>query len=105
MPMHFLGGVWEGWLFIWFFSLAEMPFFRISIDNLSLELVFKAILFVLLIGVLWEVFEFYTQMYAPHNSFDILDTVSDVFFDLAGGAFAVLYCIKRIMPRAGNKVE
>jgi hypothetical protein len=105
MPMHFLGGVWEGWLFLWFFSLAEMPIFKISLEKISFKLTFKTILFVLCIGISWEFFEFFTQMYAPHDSFNVLDTVSDVFFDLAGATFAVLYCVKRIMPTAVNKVE
>jgi hypothetical protein len=105
MPIHFLGGLWEGWLFLWFFSLQEMPLFKISLARIDLKLMLKTTLFVFLIGVLWEFFEFFMHMYAPHDSFNILDTVSDVFFDISGGAFAILYCMKRIMPHAVNKVE
>ena len=105
MPMHFLGGLWEGWLFLWFFSLEEMLFLRISLEKIDSKLVFQTIFFVLFIGVLWEFFENFAQMYAPHNSFNILDTVSDVFFDLSGATFAILYCLKRIMPNTLNEVE
>jgi len=47
MPMHFLGGVWLGLIFIWFFKLNEI----------RIKVILKIILCVLLVGILWEFFE------------------------------------------------
>jgi len=109
MIMHFLGGVWQGLFFIWFFSINDLPLFRLSLDAIDFKLIYKTILFVLLIGVLWEFFEFFTNNYVGHDPFNTLDTISDIFFDLAGGAFAVFYFLfylsKKIMPVVANKVQ
>jgi hypothetical protein len=66
-------------------------------------------LFVLILGILWELFEVLTHNYIARDLFNTLDTVSDLFFDLAGGAFAVFYFLfylsKKIMPVVANKVQ
>lgn len=87
MIMHFLGGLWLGLAFIWLFSAKE----------LTSKLIFKIILSVLLIGFLWEIFEIIFYNYVAENPFIILDTVSDICFDLTGGILAVIYFLKRIM--------
>ena len=95
MPMHFLGGFWLGLAFLWF----------LFVEKLSLQLIFKIMVGILLVGFLWEVFEVLVNDAITQNPFNILDTASDVFFDLAGGALAILYYIKRIMAPTPNKVE
>lgn len=84
MVMHFLGGFWVSIFSIYIFSYKEviLPIFRI-------------ILFVLFIGILWEFFEIYSNNYIGGESFDMLDTVSDLFFDLSGGLCAILYLWKK----------
>lgn len=85
--MHFLGGIWVGFIVIWFFKIEEiLP-----------KTILQIILGVLLIGIMWEFFEVVVNNYTTKNPFNILDTVSDVFCDLAGGAFAILYFLKKIM--------
>src|ERR1035437_2761720 len=86
MPMHFLGGFWLGLFFLWFFY----P------NNLSFKLIFKIILCVLLIGILWELFELFFVNYVGQLSFNTLDTTSDLSFDLVGGFSSILYFFKRI---------
>jgi len=95
MPMHFLGGLWLGLILIWLFNF----------QDLSLRLISKIILGVFLIGVGWEFFEFVFNNYIAKNQFNTLDTISDIFFDLAGGSFAILYFLKRIMFSKGNAVQ
>lgn len=95
MPMHFLGGLWLGLILIWLFNF----------QDLSLRLISKIILGVFLIGVGWEFFEFVFNNYIAKNQFNTLDTISDIFFDLAGGSFAILYFLKRIMFPKGNAVQ
>jgi hypothetical protein len=81
MPMHFLGGFWIGLAFVFLFPPKDS----------SMTSVFKIIFFVLLIGVGWEVFEIFFNNYLAQNPFNMLDTISDVFFDLSGGLCAILY--------------
>jgi len=91
MIMHFLGGFWIGLTFFYFFPNT------LESQKLSLGLILKIILGVLLIGIAWEIFEFIFNNYFAQNPFNSLDTTSDIFFDIAGGAFAILYFLKRIM--------
>ena len=105
MVLHFLGGFWQGMLFIWFFSIKDLPLLKPPLDPHDPKLVYKTIFFVLLIGILWELFQFYTKNYIGIYPFDIVDTTSDIFFDLAGGALALLYYFRRIMPAGKNEVQ
>ena len=92
--MHFLGGIWLGLVFIWLFWGKEF----------NLKLFLKIILGVLLISVLWEIFEIIFNNILAGDPFNFLDTTSDVFCDLAGGTFAIFYFSKRIMFKEKNKI-
>ena len=81
MPMHFLGGLWVGILFIWIFYGKKLDF----------SLIFKIIISVFLIGIFWEIFEIVVNNFTLADPFNLLDTISDVCFDVAGGAFAIWY--------------
>lgn len=94
MPMHFIGGLWLGLFFIYLFYIPSESF-RFSSE--SKALILKILLFVLSIGVGWELFEILFNNIIAKIPFNSLDTISDVFFDLSGGSFAVLYFLKFIM--------
>ena len=81
MIMHFLGGFWLGLAFLWFLLK----------ENLSFALILKIILGVLFVGILWEIFELLFNNIVAQNPFNILDTSSDLFFDISGGLCAILY--------------
>jgi len=93
--LHFLGGFWVGLLFFYLFYYG----------NLVPKSIFYVFLWVLAIGISWEVFEFCFYNYIAQNAFNLFDTSSDIFFDLFGGAFAVLYFLKRIMRTERNEVK
>lgn len=98
MIMHFLGGSAVAFAYFWIFS---MPIFK-SEDYLQsgepdARFILRTIIFVFFIGVAWEFFEYIFNNLIAQNNFNLLDTISDVFFDLAGGVFAVLYFYKKIM--------
>jgi len=99
MIMHFLGGLWLGLLVIWFL------YSEITSSGFSLKLILKILLGVFLIGVFWEIFEIIFNNIIAQSPFNTLDTISDIFFDLAGGTFAVLYCFRKCMIFSKNKVE
>lgn len=92
MFMHFMGGFWLGLGFLALFFYKKP--FRVSDFNFSF--IFKIILGVLLIGIFWEIFEILVDKTISHNGFNTLDTFSDLFFDLAGGLFAIFYFLKRL---------
>jgi len=87
MLMHFLGGFWLVLIYVYLFDSKQA----------SILTLIKIVLWVLIIGVLWEFFELYFVNYVAENPFDLPDTISDLFFDLFGGSLAFLYCMKRIM--------
>ncbi len=99
MLMHFTGGVWLGLVLIWFLNK------RGSSLYLDFALIGKVIAWVLLIGLLWEVFEFYFINYVAGNGFDKLDTLSDLLFDLSGGFLVALYFSHKDAIGGANKVE
>jgi|SRR3989338_3468528 len=98
MIMHFLGGLWVGMFFIYVLSMKK----PLTYGSSSF---FRIILCTLIIGILWEIFEFFTYNYIGQNSFDISDTLADIFFDLAGGVLAIMYFGRSIMFERGNKIE
>ncbi len=99
VPMHFLGGFLLAMIYFWINPkieianpcLGKMPKWLVSMVFI--------LSFVILIGVLWEFYEFLHDFYLLtggkisvfQNSF--ADTIKDLFFDLVGGtaAFAVFY--------------
>ena len=94
MPMHFMGGLWLGLVFMWFFWGQEFNY----------KLVLKIILGVLIVGVSWEIFEVILNSYTIRDPFSTLDTVSDICFDLAGGFISIFYFAKRIMIKENFKI-
>ena len=94
MPMHFMGGLWLGLAWLWL----------LAPQDISFKSILKIILLVLFIGVLWEVFEVIVDKLISHNRFNTLDTLSAIFFDLAGGTFAIFYYIKKIMFTEKSKL-
>ncbi len=97
--MHFLGGAWLGLVFVWFWSKRELSLY---FDSL---LLFKVVLWILFIGIAWEVFEFYFINYVAQNSFDLADTLSDILLDLSGGILIALYFSRKYAINRTNKVE
>lgn len=97
MIMHFLGGFWLGLVFLYFFSHKFSPH--------SFNFFLKLIIFVLFVGIGWEIFELLVDKTITQNSFNILDTSSDIFFDLTGGLISIYYFTKKIMFSSKNQVE
>ena len=95
MIMHFLGGFWLVLIYVYLFY-PKVP---------SIFTIVGIVLWVLLIGILWEVFELYFVNYVAENPFNLPDTISDLFFDLLGGFLAFLYYLKRIMVSKESGVQ
>jgi hypothetical protein len=80
MPMHFLGGFFLGFFVVYVFSLKD---------------VYKIFLYILIIGIGWEVFELIFNNIIAGQPFIVLDTFSDICFDLSGGLSAILYLCQK----------
>lgn len=105
MLMHFLGGFWQGIFFLWYFSVVNIPFLRRPVQDINTKTLWYVLSFVLFVGVCWEAGEFLTSNYIGREPFSIIDTISDIFMDLAGGASAIIYAFKKIMPKQDFKVQ
>ncbi len=105
MPVHFLGGFWEGIFFIWYFSEVRLPFLRRPIRNLNWQTLMQMLIFVFLIGVSWEAGQFLTSNYIGLEPLVVFDAVSDVFFDLLGGVVAIAYVMHKVMPPRLDKLQ
>ncbi len=86
MPMHFLGGLFVGSVALWFYSQ--------SVERRYLRALLVSIGAVLMVGGLWEVFEFSVDtIVSVSEQNGIIDTLSDIIFDIIGGTMAVVYFI------------
>ncbi len=90
MPMHFLGGFFIGLLGMYLFSPCQG-----GVPERRGGEILKLSLFILLIGISWEIFEIIVHNAITHESFNLLDTASDVFFDLSGGLSAIIYICRK----------
>jgi hypothetical protein len=94
--MHTFGGLWVGLAIFWLFF---NKFKSETTKNIILVL-----LGVLIVGVCWEFFEILVNETIAKNPFNFLDTVSDIFCDLTGGAVAAVYFYNRIVRKEENKL-
>lgn len=95
MPMHFAGGAWVSGVTLW----RKFFYHRVASDTTPSfwNLLQWALLGALVIGLGWEVYESIVSLFTVGHINDILDTVSDLAFDLLGGlvvACTALFFIK-----------
>ena len=81
MPMHFMGGIWLAGTVLWW------RFFSGRFTNEgSIKAIFVwAILGALGIGLAWEVYEAGVSYITVGHMNNMLDTISDLIFDMLGG--------------------
>lgn len=96
--MHSLSGFWVGVFFLYVFERRKL----VAPDT---NLFTKVILATFIIGIIWEVYEFYIFQHIGMMPFDIFDTLSDIFFDLLGVLMSILYFSKFIMLNEQNKIQ
>jgi uncharacterized membrane protein YjdF len=104
MPMHFLGGFWVAMALTALnlkLRIKNSELFNPSSNYLIIILI--TLSFVALIGVFWEFFEFFYDMFiSSRGSSGFLqlgaaDTLSDLFFDLLGGlTFLIIYRFSKL---------
>ena len=88
MPMHFLGGLFVSFLLIYLFysTTTKQPIAKSA---------FLLLLGVLAVGVGWEIFEYIFNNVIGGQIFNPLDTLSDIFFDMAGAIIGIFICYNK----------
>jgi hypothetical protein len=91
MPMHFFGGVFLGFLavYIYIFIVKQKIF------SIKIQWIVMILGFVFVVGLGWEVYEFFIDQSFTTRTPNYFDTISDLFFDLAGGCMSILFLIKK----------
>lgn len=80
MPMHFAGGAWLALFGAWW------QYGRLGIvPHKFIQFLGTCLVFVISIGLLWEVYEATVSFFTVGHMNDIVDTVGDVVFDILGG--------------------
>ena len=92
--MHVFGGFFIALLLIWLLKIKEI----------SSKTILEIILGVFIIGVAWEIFEIVFNNIIAGDPFNMLDTISDIFCDLAGSCLAIVYFFKKITFKNKNKL-
>lgn len=87
MPMHFFGGIFLASISIFIIYHKFISF------NLKHQILFVGVS-VFAIGVGWEVFEIFIDKFITLQTFNSLDTTSDILFDLSGGFFLLLLFLR-----------
>lgn len=89
MPMHFLGGLFTGLLVLYIVlkqkSIVYLP---------NLKIILISLYFILAIGFAWELYEFFVKTIVMGQKFIFMDSLSDIFFDLAGGIEAMFIYLR-----------
>jgi len=89
MPMHFLGGLSIFYLsaIVWLPALKYVPVWRF---------LYEAIITAVLLGVLWEGLELYLYLHYGSPDFVLLDSLSDMLFDVAGILFGSFWSLRSL---------
>ncbi|MFA6158740.1 MAG: hypothetical protein WC763_03930 [Candidatus Paceibacterota bacterium] len=82
--MHFLGGAWVALAILW---ASEMPFAGFIKSRLSIR---SIVLSVIVVGVVWEIYELAFGLTSVHTIGYALDTAHDLVMDTAGAGVVSL---------------
>mgnify|MGYP003343709046 CR=1 FL=1 len=80
IPLHILGGILFASLYI-----SILKYYKKQVKYINI------IFFVMTIGVLWEIYEYYIHIFLGYDWNGILDTVKDLFDDFLGVSIAYLF--------------
>ncbi len=93
MVMHALAGFWIGGAALWWYYFAKRNEGRIRKRTPHYVVAF-AVGAAVLVGLLWEGFEIGLDMSTGRSAYDVVDTISDLLFDAAGGLAVGCYFVR-----------
>ncbi|MEZ6209171.1 MAG: hypothetical protein R3B64_01175 [Candidatus Paceibacterota bacterium] len=86
MPMHFLGGFWIGLITVLIFY---KKFSKLGLTD-NKKSIFVYLLSVIFIGLLWEFYEYFLEIFIKFDFANIVDSISDMLFDIAGSILLLI---------------
>ncbi len=89
--MHFAGGVWLACLVVWWQYLRP----AIPLQDFWILLA-ECIIFSIIIGLGWEIYEGFFRFIKEGNINEMSDTISDLVFDMMGGASVAIFMWTKI---------
>lgn len=90
IPMHIMGGIFLG-------LSAGALFFKTLLPLSTRERFVTILLFVFIIGLGWEIFEYLVQSITKGPKLaNFPDSVKDMLVDLLGGALAYIFVLKQL---------
>lgn len=96
--MHFLGGLWVGLTALWFFFFSGYVYKNVNlVRNTKIFLI--TIASVIVVGVLWEVWELWAELVFVNETGYFLDTSLDMVMDTLGGIVAFIYAKKYLKDK------
>lgn len=86
MPMHFAGGAWLAGFGVWW------QFFRREAHGKSFFAVLRVcLIYAISIGLVWEAYEATISFFTVGHMNAMLDTLSDLLFDILGGTTVAIF--------------
>lgn len=90
--VHIFSGLWVGLVMLWLaLSLGEIN----SMREYMIKSLLIAVISALLVGVVWELVENFSQVVFVNASGYAFDTILDLLNDVIGGLLAFLYFVRR----------
>ena len=90
--VHTVSGLWAGSVMLWLAScLGQMD----SLNRYKIKSFFIAVISAILIGILWELLEYFSQITSTSADNYGWHTAKDILSDTFGGILAHLYFVKR----------
>ncbi|MCI0533168.1 hypothetical protein L0Y49_03020 [bacterium] len=96
MVMHFLGGLWLSLFSLWFYFFSPRRKEDVSVNTRDVWAI--AIVVTLIIGLLWEIFEFSVDSLISLREYDPRDAASDMVCDLLGASVGSFYFLRIMKP-------
>ena len=97
--VHFLGGLWVGSTAIWYIYFSGRFYKNDDLPISKTRIFLISIVSTIIVGVLWEVFEFYVGAVDPDY---IADTILDLIMNTLGSIVAATYVVYSYKPNILN---
>ncbi len=93
IPMHIMGGFWVGGMVLWLYFLYRKEEIDENINRFRVVMI--SLVATLIIGILWELFEFSLDTFVIFKTNDLVDTASDIINDIIGSLLISFYVIQK----------
>ncbi len=88
-----MGGFWVGGMVLWLYFLYRKEEIDENINRFRVVMI--SLVATLIIGILWELFEFSLDTFVIFKTNDLVDTASDIINDIIGSLLISFYVIQK----------